>query len=109
MATAIVHHCGIYNIYSTICDDAIFDKGVTLEFLTDHMKASYGTYCWVEWERKLLRAQEHGTSFLNEDLESLVSCNCSGEDGRTLSYQEFIDKYLTVKYRGEQEWVKITV
>ena len=84
-----------YNIFSTISDAPIFDEGLSEEELREWYQSEYGKSSMVEFENRLQRCKEKGTSSqIDTDLESVICCNRAGVDEAFVPYEEFIKKYL---------------
>lgn len=99
MANFIIHKDGVFNLYTTICDGAIYDSGLTEEQLYEHFRLEYGESGVRALPPRLERAKEKGTSAVMYDsLEELVS-----ENLEKLSTEDFIAKYLTIKAKDHTE------
>lgn len=97
MAQLIIHHGGAYNLYSTIVDGPIFETALTLEQLTDHIRAERGAEGINELPRSLERAHKTGCSGLSgQSFQDCISRNRAGVDGARLSDDEFVNQYLTI-------------
>ena len=84
-----------YNIFSTISDSPIFDEGLSEEELREWYQYEYGKSSMVEFENRLQRCKEKGTSSqIDPDLKSVICCNRAGENESFVPYEEFIKKYL---------------
>ena len=99
MAQFIIHKDGVFNLYTTICDGAIYDGGLTEEQLYEHFRREYGESGVRALPPRLERAKEKGTSAMMYDtLEELVS-----ENSEKISAEEFIAKYLTIRAEERTE------
>ena len=99
MSQFIIHKDGVFNLYTTICDGAIYNGGLTGEQLYEHFRREYGESGVRALPSRLERAKEKGTSAVMYDtLEELVS-----ENSEKISAEEFIAKYLTIKAKDHTE------
>lgn len=92
MGHYIIHHEGVFNIWSTIIDSPIYESGFNFETLKElHSKI----YNIPLPHSRLARALKNGSSsLLGETLDGLIAHNHAGENGSQLSKEEFIKKYL---------------
>lgn len=98
MAQIILHKDGAYNIYSTIMDAPLFESALSLLQLKEYIKDEFGEDGLRNLYRRLERAHEIGCSAYDaSDLEDCLCCNRAGKNEKTLSYKEFIKKYLTLE------------
>ena len=97
MPTYIIHKDGVYNFYSSISDTCWFVSGITREQLEAVYKDEYGNSGMRDLPQRLERAHKKGTSCrLSKSLRSFLVCNRAGEDEATLSYEEFVERFLTL-------------
>ncbi len=95
MPTVIIGHKEKYNMFSTISDGCYFEEGATEDELREWYQAEYGKSSMAEFENRLKRCKEKGTSSqIDPDLESVICCNRAGKDEAFVPYEEFIKKYL---------------
>jgi hypothetical protein len=95
MAHILIGINGKYNIFSTIVDAPLYEEAFDEEELREVYRIEYGNASMLEFENRLERCKTKGTSsWLDKDLESLISCNRAGEDESELPYDEFVNKYL---------------
>lgn len=96
MTHYILHKNGRYNIYSTVVDDCFFEPSLTLEELKEYIQVEEGNRGLRELDEQLERAHKTGSSSLiMNSLEGVASCNHSGPDGDNLSFDEFVEIYLS--------------
>ena len=96
MSNIILHHNGVYNIYSTVSDNPLYEHGLTLEQLTEAIRWHGGQEAIDDLPRRLAHAHATGSSAPGETLADCISCNCAGSEGEHLSVKEFIHVYLTL-------------
>lgn len=79
---------------------SIVDAPVTYIFDRKGMKewldAQYGLSSVEENEKRLARADKHGTSMLGphyENVEQFITCNRAGENEEFLTLKEIIERY----------------
>lgn len=93
MSNLILHHNGVYNLYSSVSDGPYYDSGLTLERLKEQTKFFYGCEGLSDLPARLKRAHKTGCSSIHGDtLQECVESNSEG-----LSTDEFIAQYLTIK------------
>jgi len=93
MGQLILHKNKVYNIYSSIVDDCLFEDGLTLDELTQEIKEEFGNSGLRELPVRLERAHTKGTSSLIYDsLEESINCRLE-----SITLEEFYDKYLNTK------------
>lgn len=97
MTTLILHKDGAYNIYSTVSDNCLYGKALTLDDLKEKIIIHYGEFGMLELPRRLERAHATGCSSIhNETLEDCIQCNRAGPNETELTEEEFIHRYLTL-------------
>lgn len=96
MANFILHHNGVYQIYTTIADGPCYERGLTLAELEEITRREYGEQGMRNLPARLERAHATGCSALSgETLAECLECNRAGPGESHLSVEEFIKKYLT--------------
>lgn len=99
MPQFIIHKDGVFNLYTSVSDGAIYVSGLTEEQLHEHFRREYGESGLRALPPRLERARTKGTSAIMYDsLEELVSGN-----SEKLSAEEFIAKYLTIRVEEPSE------
>ena len=103
MGTIIVHHKGVYNLYTTIADGFYFEGGLTLKQLKYYIKEEYGKQGVRELPQRLERAHKTGTSsLLDKSLTDTLTCNRAGKNEAQLSVNQCIKQFLTIQEKGEK-------
>lgn len=98
MGQVILHKDGAYNLYSTVADGPCFEEALTLDELKEEIKEEQGNLGLRNFERRLEQAHKTGTSsMVGHDLKSMISGNTVGPGGKPMPYDEFIEKYLTLR------------
>ncbi len=98
MGKFIIHHNGVFNFYSTISDGCSFVSGLTREQVTRAIKEEEGERGLFGVDARISRAIRYGTSCnMGTTLADAIGCNRAGEDEAELSFDEFVDQYLTIK------------
>lgn len=94
MAKIILHHNGVYNLYTTVADGACYVSGLTLDQLQYVIKEEEGQRGLATLPDDLARAHSHGTSCRDpsNDLRSVIEFNNEG-----LSFEDFVKTYLTIR------------
>lgn len=97
MARIILHRQGVYNVYCTIADAPIFDHGLELEDLEEWVREEYGARALHYLPDRLKRAHIFGTSsFDGATLAELIFDNRAGQKERTLQFEAFVKKFMTL-------------
>lgn len=97
MPAYIIHHNNTFNVYSTITDSCYFESGMTIDELKEWYELEYGKRSMIDFDLRIERCIKNGTSsFLHSSLKECVSANRAGPNETRISYQKFIDKYLTI-------------
>ena len=97
MPAYIIHHGGVYNIYSTISDGCWFKSGLTLDQLRDVVREERGRQgSEAELPDRLERAHETGCSGFGWSLDSCISGNRAGPEESKVARDEFINRFLTL-------------
>ena len=98
MSRIIVHKDGAYNLYSTVADGPIFDRGVTEQELRLHLLKEHGLSELENTNRRIERAKAKGTSsHIYENLSRVLSCNRAGPQESCMSEDAFVSKFLTIR------------
>jgi hypothetical protein len=104
VARFIIHHKGAYNIWTTVADGACFESALTEEQLRQYIEMELGKQGLMELPERIARAKEKGCSSIdNTTLEELLLCNRAGKNESTLSYREFVEKFLTLSNSSEAD------
>lgn len=97
MAQIILHHKGVYNLYCSISDGCIFDRGITREELESYIREQHGLSGVAQLESRLERAHQFGTcSIHGGKLKDFIICNRAGENEKRLGYREFLARCLSL-------------
>lgn len=97
MPAHIIQHNNVFNVYTTVSDGCYFESGLTLEQLREWYQFGYGNRIMLDFDERIERCMVKGTSSLiDNSLEECVSLNRAGPRETCLSFQEFVDKYLTI-------------
>ena len=97
----ILHNNGVYNIFCSTINGAVFDSGLTLKQLTQHVENDYSQGGLLRLPERVERAQKFGTSSsIDSSLEVTISNNCAGDNGECLSLRAFIGRFLTLNKNG---------
>ena len=82
-----------YLEWSTVVDAPV-TFGMTLEEFTEYYQAEYGRSGMREFEDRMERVQEKGTSaFLYDSADDLIAHNRAGKNETCLSKEQIIDYY----------------
>lgn len=96
MGQLICHHKGRYNIYTTVSDGFYWEPSISLEDLEKYTKDQYGAVGLHELPQRLKRAKEKGvSSHIDKDLSAAIGLNHAGKDGKRLTYNECIERFLS--------------
>lgn len=88
MAHFIIHHDGVYNVWSTVVDAPLFDSGMTLDQLKREEPVT---------DERLARAHKTGCSAIyGETLDGCIAVNRAGPDEACMGRDEFIARFLTL-------------
>ena len=97
MAALIMHKDGAYNIYGTIADGPHFESALTLEQLTEVIGQEFGESGLRELPGRLERAHRTGCSHIaGWTLEDCIAGNRAGPNETSMSYEDFVARYLTL-------------
>jgi hypothetical protein len=96
MPRFIIHHEGAYNIFSTIVDAPLYDRGMTRQELEEVIRYEHGQQGINELESRLERAHETGCSGHGYTLDDCIKCNRAGPQEARLFRDEFIRLFLTL-------------
>lgn len=97
MASCLIHHNGVFAVWSTIVDAAV--QGPWTEEEARRWLAGSLTVLDAEYESidsRIARARANGTTMRGDvSLADTVACNAMGPRGGRLSVQEVIRRCLT--------------
>lgn len=97
MAHIIIHYNGAYNLYSTVVDEPLYESAISEEQLRLHVKLKDGESGLAALPERIDRAKKFGSSsFLDSSLHSVVDRNRAGVSGIRMTFNAFVDKYLTL-------------
>lgn len=97
MPKFIIHKDGAYNIYSTIIDCPEFESALTIDQLKYVISTEYRDSGLSLLEERLSRAHKKGcSSIIYDNLEQCIKYNRAGKNEKSLSFDDFIKKYLTL-------------
>lgn len=98
MGKFIIHKDGVYNVFSTIVDAPILAKGITLEELKEQVKEEYGLYGVACLNERLERVIKNGGCSAQNgmSLADCISGNRAGPNETELSFDDFVQKFLTL-------------
>ena len=102
MAHVIIHKDGVFNVYTTIADGAIYESGLNEDQLYEHFQRTDPTAMLPENKAALItrveRAKVKGTSsLLHKTLHDTILCNRAGAEETHLSDEDFIKQFLTIR------------
>jgi hypothetical protein len=93
MAHVIMHHNGVYNVWSTIVDAPLYESALTFEELSFEMLTDHGrAFMEIKFDTMLKKAQVHGCSN-GDDIESCWEIY--RQLHRDISIDEFVSEFLT--------------
>lgn len=95
MARIIVHKAGVFNVYCTISDNAIFTTGIKEEDLRIFWFIENGRNGLGYLDRMIEDAKTNGSSN-RTSLAKTIASNRAGFKERKLSLKEFVEKFLTI-------------
>ena len=97
MGHIVIHHEGVFNVWSTVVDAPILEHGVTRAQLFEWSEDFYTPRCNHDFDWRADKAVQQGTSsLLGENLDELIVGNRAGPNEKSLSKAEFIKQYLTL-------------
>lgn len=99
MPQIIIHHEGVFNVYSTIVDAPLYNEGLDEETLREYIRAEYGNEGLRRLPRRIKRARQYGASS-RETLAECVAFNRAGPDETELPLDKLIARFLTRKPEG---------
>ena len=104
MAHIIIHYNGVYNIYSSVTEEPLYEEGITEEQLRLFIKLKDGETGLATLPKRIDRAKAFGSSsFVDRSLHSVVDRNRAGVSGIRMTFNAFVDKYLTLtRYVGAE-------
>jgi len=95
MPQIICFHKGAYNIYSTITDRFLFNKGVGIGHLKTYYKKKYGSEALKHLPDRLSRARTKGVSSpLRTSLRGTIVFNKEGENESPMPTEECLEKFF---------------
>lgn len=96
MARIICHHNGKYNIYSSIADGFLYERGLTKDELEQAIQEELGRRGLDDLPRRLERAHQTGHSSMEGgSLEEFLHCNRAGDNEEHLSVDECIRRFIS--------------
>lgn len=99
MAHFIVKIKDKYMVHSSICDAPI-TNGMDRDELERWCRDEYGRSGMVDFEQRMARVEEKGTSsFADSSVEDTLCCNRAGPNEEFLTLDEIYQRYCTT---GEQ-------
>lgn len=91
----ILHHEGVYNLWSTVCDEPLYTSGFGLDDLHAIIKEESGKSGLNQLPHRLERAHKIGSSSgLGETLEDLIKTYIRNHKDYTR--ESFIKEFLTL-------------
>ena len=94
MPKLILHKDGAYNLYTTVADGACYESALTLKQLRKAIELEHGQ---AGLQSRLDRAHKTGCSSMHgETLAECISCNRAAPGEAHLSFDEFVQRYLTL-------------
>lgn len=96
MPRYIIHKEGVYNLYSTVVDAPCYVHGLTLDQLKIAIEDERSQKGLDDLPERLERAHATGCSSFLETLEECIVTNRAGENETELSYEEFVNRFLTI-------------
>ena len=101
MGQLILHKDGAYNLYTTIADGACYESALTLEQLEEVIRFQFGEQGVRDLQQRLERAHKTGCSHrLGMTLAECIAANRAGENESKLSFDEFVERYLTLPHNA---------
>lgn len=98
MFAIVLHKDGVYNLYSRMSEQPLFESGLTYDQLVEVVKEEDGRRGLEDLERCLKRVHETGSSSRTHgSLESCIVDNRAGEDDSNMPVDEFIQRFLMVQ------------
>ncbi|HWQ07901.1 MAG TPA: hypothetical protein VN436_02295 [Holophaga sp.] len=88
MARFILHHEGVYNVWTTVADGPCYNGGLTLEQLREVEPVT---------DERLARAHATGCSSHRDSLDDCISINRAGLHEVRIPRDEFIRRFLTIQ------------
>src|SRR5678816_861911 len=96
MPQIVVHHEGLFNLFDTRSDAAVFSRGVTEWELCRYIREERGMEGVRALADAIELARKTGTSCREPtDLASLIQCNRAGPREKELTPEQFIARFLT--------------
>lgn len=96
MPQYIIHKDGVFNVFSSVVDAPLIERGLTLEELQEWFRFMQGSAAMVELPERVERALATGTSALSgTTLQELIACNRAGPNETSLPPAEFERRYLS--------------
>jgi hypothetical protein len=101
MANGIIHHNGVYNIWSTVMDSPLFVSGLTHQMVVDYIREKHGEEGLRMLPERFEQAHKSGCDDmrLGHTLEDLIACNRAGPNQSNMSKDEFLKKFFTIETR----------
>lgn len=96
MGEYIIQKDGAFNVFSTIMDAPLIDRGVSREQLEAWIKEEYGRRGLAELPERIARAEAHGCSALmpTMTLEDCIDYWVSTYKGKAA---DFVPRFLTIQ------------
>jgi hypothetical protein len=97
MARYIIHHEGVFNIYSTVVDAPLFTCGLSERHVIQQMVQMNAGSGQEQVYKMVERAMKHGTSEPGSTLRQTIACNRAGPHEAEVPFDEFLKQYLTIR------------
>lgn len=94
MSQVILYKDEAYQLYCTIRRRPFYDAALTVDELREILQSQGGGREAIE--ERLERAHNTGCSMYGTTLAECISDNCAGPDGNRVSYEEFVQRWLTL-------------
>lgn len=94
MPAYIIHHEGVFNVYTTIADGCYWKSGLTEDQLKEWYHKEFGDAGMRELTRRIAKAHTTGCSALGRTLDD---CIAGHSNPRYRNRKAFIAQFLTVQ------------
>lgn len=96
MPQYIIHKDGVFNVFSTVVDAPLIERGLSHDELQDWYRQMNGEAAMAELPERVARAVSTGTSALTgTTLQELIAFNRAGQHESLMPPAEFERQFLT--------------
>ena len=96
MGHLLIQKDDVWNIWSTVVDAPLYERGMTREELTEVIRYEHGAAGVRELGPRIARALKTGCSHIGGwTLEECIECNRAGPRESRLSLEDLIAQYLS--------------